>query len=174
MTHAATWRQKPAADIFSLAIWVIIILLELSISFWVFTLKYFCFAVILQNNHRYIKNIDCSSFVLCVLLAPHLPRAFFFFLLQPLTTVPTRQTRQAVRAINQSIFLRCRCVWCLADCSSAKIFCGKFDFFFFFILKYSGKRTTHIPCIVVLRRRPTSVGAGTVNFFTTVIDSQLK
>jgi hypothetical protein len=31
------------------------------------------------------------------------PRAF---LLQP-QTVPTRQTRQAVRAINQSIFLRC-------------------------------------------------------------------
>jgi hypothetical protein len=58
--------------------------------------------------HRYLNNIDCSSFM-CPLLAPHLSRVFlifFSFLLQPLTVL-IRQTRQAVHAINQSIFLRC-------------------------------------------------------------------
>jgi hypothetical protein len=35
--------------------------------------------------HRYLKNIDCSSFDICTLLAPHLPRHFWLlFLLQPL------------------------------------------------------------------------------------------
>ncbi len=47
---------------------------------------------------------------MCPLLAPHLPRTFqlfsFFFLLQPLTVL-IRHTRQAVCAINQSIFPRC-------------------------------------------------------------------
>ncbi len=28
-------------------------------------------------NHRYLKNIDCLSFVMCPLLAPHLPRHIF-------------------------------------------------------------------------------------------------
>jgi hypothetical protein len=28
-------------------------------------------------THRYLKNIDCSSFVMYLLLAPHLPRHFF-------------------------------------------------------------------------------------------------
>ncbi len=59
--------------------------------------------------HRYLKNIDCSSFVMCQLLASHLPRHFWlfkiFFWLQPITVLK-RQTRQAAHAINQSILLR--------------------------------------------------------------------
>ncbi len=43
---------------------------------------------------------------MCPLLALPLPRAFLW---HPLTVL-TRQTRQAVRAINQSIFLRCLCI----------------------------------------------------------------
>ncbi len=66
-------------------------------------------------GHRYLTNIDCLSFVMCPLLAPHLPRrfsAFFSFLfLLCLLTVLIRQTRQAVHAINQSIFLRCLWLW---------------------------------------------------------------
>ncbi len=56
--------------------------------------------------HRYLKNIDCASFVMCPLLAPHLPVHFWLFSLQP-KTVLMRQTRQTVHAINQPIFLRC-------------------------------------------------------------------
>jgi hypothetical protein len=29
--------------------------------------------------HRYLKNIDCSSFVMCLLLVPHLQRVFVAF-----------------------------------------------------------------------------------------------
>ncbi len=41
--------------------------------------------VFLKCMPRYLKNIDCSCFVMCPLLAPHLLRAFFSFLLWPLT-----------------------------------------------------------------------------------------
>ncbi len=54
-------------------------------------------------NHRYLKNIDCLSFVMRLLLPPHLPRYFCFFLQQPIIVL-IRQTRQVVRTINQSIF----------------------------------------------------------------------
>jgi hypothetical protein len=30
-------------------------------------------------NHRYQKNIDSSSFVICLLLAPHFPMHFWLF-----------------------------------------------------------------------------------------------
>jgi hypothetical protein len=50
--------------------------------------------------HRYLRNLDCSSFVMCLLLALALPRV----LLQQPLTVLTRQTMQAVHAIYQSIF----------------------------------------------------------------------
>jgi hypothetical protein len=30
-------------------------------------------------EHRYLKNIDCLSFDVCLLLAPHLPRHLPFF-----------------------------------------------------------------------------------------------
>ncbi len=36
--------------------------------------------LLLSQNHRYLKNIDRLSFVMCPLLAPHLPRAFSAFL----------------------------------------------------------------------------------------------
>jgi hypothetical protein len=49
------------------------------------------------------ENLDCSSFVMCPLLALPLSRAFYRL---PLTVL-TRQTRHAVNAINQSVFLRC-------------------------------------------------------------------
>ncbi len=58
------------------------------------------------------ENLDCSSFVVCLLLVPHF-FPFFFFLLWPLTIL-MRQTRQALHAINQSIFLRC--LWCGCMC----------------------------------------------------------
>ncbi len=51
-------------------------------------------------SHRYLRKVDCSSFVMCQLLALPLPRAF----LRQQLTVLTRQARQAVHAINQSIF----------------------------------------------------------------------
>ncbi len=49
------------------------------------------------------ENMDCSCFVMCLLIALPLPRAF---LRQP-QTVLKRQTRKGVYAINKSIFLRC-------------------------------------------------------------------
>ncbi len=45
------------------------------------TKKYQCHSLrkkkLNKINHRYLKNIDCSSFVICPLLAPHLPRHFW-------------------------------------------------------------------------------------------------
>ncbi len=63
------------------------------------------------NFYRYIaqvskENIDCLRFVICPILAPHF-QLFYIFLLQPLLVL-MRQTRQAVCAFNQSIFLRCQ------------------------------------------------------------------
>jgi hypothetical protein len=60
-------------------------------------------ALVLCINHRYLKKVDCSSFVMCPLLTLPFQRAY---LRQPLTVL-TRQISQGVRAINQSIFLRC-------------------------------------------------------------------
>jgi hypothetical protein len=54
-----------------------------------------------QPAHMYLRKVDCSSFGMCPLQALALPRVFLW---QPLTVL-TRQTRQAVRAINQSIFV---------------------------------------------------------------------
>jgi hypothetical protein len=34
---------------------------------------------VVRAHHRYLKNIDCLSFVVWLLLAPHLPRHFPFF-----------------------------------------------------------------------------------------------
>jgi hypothetical protein len=53
-----------------------------------------------QPAHMYLRKVDCSSFGMCPLQALALPRVFLWRLL----TVLTRQTRQVVRAINQSIF----------------------------------------------------------------------
>jgi hypothetical protein len=61
-----------------------------------------------------VENIDIESLqnrLLKVCYVPaistHLPRLLFtYFLLQPLTAL-MKQTRQAVRAVKQSIFLRC-------------------------------------------------------------------
>ncbi len=51
--------------------------------------------------HRYLRKVDCSSFVMCPLLVLPLPRAF----LQRLLTILTRRMRQALCVTNQSIFL---------------------------------------------------------------------
>ncbi len=51
-------------------------------------------------DHRYLRKVDCSSFVMCPLLVLPFQRAF---LRQPLAAL-TRQTMQAVSAINQPIF----------------------------------------------------------------------
>ncbi len=55
------------------------------------------------NSHRYLKKSRFREIVMCWLLVLPFPRAF----LQWPLTVLTRETRQAVHAINQSIFLRC-------------------------------------------------------------------
>jgi hypothetical protein len=73
--------------------------------------------------HRHLRNIDCLSFVMCLLLAQLVIGFFsFFFLLRPLKVL-MKQTRQAVCTIKQSIILRClwvrainqsiflRCLW---------------------------------------------------------------
>jgi hypothetical protein len=52
------------------------------------------------------KEYRLLSFVMCPLLAPHIPRHFGLFWLQPITVLK-RQTRQAIHATDQSIFLRC-------------------------------------------------------------------
>jgi hypothetical protein len=82
------------------------------------------------GNHRHLSNIDCLSFVMCQLLAPLAIGflSFFFFLLQSFTIL-MKQTRQAVRAVKQSIFLRC--LW--VEVKDIKllmlwIFCKRFDF----------------------------------------------
>jgi hypothetical protein len=50
--------------------------------------------------HRYLRKVDCSSFVMCPFLALVLPSIFLWQSL----TVLTRQTRQGVCAIIQSNF----------------------------------------------------------------------
>jgi hypothetical protein len=52
----------------------------------------------LMLSHIYLRKVDCSSFVMCLLLALALPRVF----LQQQLTVLTRQTRQAVFTNKQS------------------------------------------------------------------------
>jgi hypothetical protein len=37
------------------------------------------FKLTAYSSHSYQKNIDCLSFVVCLLLAPHIPRYFPFF-----------------------------------------------------------------------------------------------
>ncbi len=54
------------------------------------------------RNHRYLKN-QIAQVLLCGHYQCHI---FGFFLLKP-QTVLTRQKRQLVHVINQSIFLRC-------------------------------------------------------------------
>jgi hypothetical protein len=56
--------------------------------------------VVEHLKHRYLRKVDCSSFLTCPLLALTLPRVF----LQWPLTVLTKQTRQAVCANNQPIF----------------------------------------------------------------------
>ncbi len=53
-------------------------------------------------NHRYLKNIDCLSFVVCPLLAPHLPRHFPFF---AAATNSTNETNKAGNTSHLSVYL---------------------------------------------------------------------
>jgi hypothetical protein len=55
----------------------------------------------LKEMNRYLKKSRLLKFVMCWLLALPFPEAF----LQWPLTVLTRETKQAVRAINQSIYL---------------------------------------------------------------------
>ncbi len=57
---------------------------------------------------RHLSIIDCLSFVMCLLQVPFIIGFFSFFLLRPFTVL-MKQTRQAVCAVRQSIFLRCLC-----------------------------------------------------------------
>jgi hypothetical protein len=54
----------------------------------------------MELNHRYLSEADCSSFGMC----PQLALALQGYFLRQTLTVQIRQTRQAVCAINQSIF----------------------------------------------------------------------
>ncbi len=54
----------------------------------------------LGSIHRYLRKVDCSSFVMHQLLALAFQKVFMWW---PLTAL-TRKTRQSVHAINQSIF----------------------------------------------------------------------
>ncbi len=58
---------------------------------------------LVNEYHRYLKNIDCLSFNMCLLLTPHPPWHFFVFLQWPIKVL-IRHTRQAVQGLNQSIF----------------------------------------------------------------------
>jgi hypothetical protein len=55
-----------------------------------------------RRNHRYLNKSTLLKFVMCRLLALPFPREF----LQQPPTVLTRETRQAVHEIYQSIFLQ--------------------------------------------------------------------
>jgi len=68
-------------------------------------------------NHRYLKNLDYSSFVMCPLLALSHPRLFLASFIAVPQTVLMRQTQQAVCAINQSIFLMCLCYEPISKCT---------------------------------------------------------
>jgi hypothetical protein len=61
------------------------------------------FVMSLLLAHRHLSIIDCLTFVMCPLLAP-LVIVFSFLLLLRSFTVLMKQTRQAVRVIKQSIF----------------------------------------------------------------------
>ncbi len=50
----------------------------------------------IETDHRYLKNIDCSSFVMYPLLAPHLPRHFWFvFFVLSVANNSTKETNKA-------------------------------------------------------------------------------
>jgi hypothetical protein len=91
--HEANWSnlfKSVGPSLFMFLCMILLTLFGLNLSIPFCKLYYF----------RYLRKVDCSSFVLCLLLALPLPSAY---LQQPLRVV-TRQTRQAEHAINQSIF----------------------------------------------------------------------
>jgi hypothetical protein len=59
-------------------------------------------------NYYNIESLQNRLLKVCYVPATsvHLPRLLFIFLLQPLAVL-TKQTRQAVQAVKQSILLRC-------------------------------------------------------------------
>ncbi len=62
--------------------------------------SYVCHITFFHPTHRYLRKVDWSSFVMCLLQVLALTGVFLW---QPLTVL-NRQTRQAERVINQSIF----------------------------------------------------------------------
>jgi hypothetical protein len=57
-------------------------------------------------NHRYLKKIDCSSFVMCPLLVPHLPRHFrLFFSFLAAANNSTKETNKAGGTCHWSVYL---------------------------------------------------------------------
>jgi len=83
-------------------------------------------------NHRYPKNIDCLSFVMCLLLAPHLPRAFFAFLLRPLTVLMKQKGSQYMPLISLSFLDVCgpnTSNYASSFCWSGQIFSRKTFFY---------------------------------------------
>ena len=76
---------------------------------------------VLICNHRYQKaKIDCLSFVMCLLLTQPIIAFFSSFLVRPFTLL-MKQTRQAVRAVKQSIILRCLWCWqCILNTNAGK------------------------------------------------------
>jgi hypothetical protein len=58
--------------------------------------------------HRHLSNIDCLSLVVPTTSATRNRLLSFLFLMRPFTVL-VKQTRQAVCAVKQSVFLRCLC-----------------------------------------------------------------
>jgi hypothetical protein len=68
------------------------------------------FIVLLKPDHRHLKNSILLKFCYVPATSTASSSSFKGILRQPLTVI-TRQMRQAVHAINQSIFLRCLWAW---------------------------------------------------------------
>ncbi len=53
--------------------------------------------------HRYLKNLDCSSFAMCLLQVPYLPRHFWLFFAA--ATKSTNETNKACSMCHNSVYL---------------------------------------------------------------------
>ncbi len=64
------------------------------------------YVALVRAYHRYLKNIDCSSFVMCPLLAPHLP-FFAFFAAATNSTYETNKAGKHMPLISLSFLDVC-------------------------------------------------------------------
>ena len=55
--------------------------------------------------HRYLKNIDCLSFVVCLLIAPHLPNHFLPFFVAAINS--TNEANKAGGTCHKAVIFGC-------------------------------------------------------------------